>query len=196
MSEPTPPRRRQQTTHPKRIYLTEPGEEQIQQWADENGVTFSAANEALAALGAGDPQAALLRTVNAVLRQELAGMKAELQTLTRAVNRLEAQQERVAGKQDNLIKNQEAIAGRLAYTTRTAANIQHLVEELLLQCVRQVAEARPDDFAALMQVDLKTRRGRPVAAFLEQLLDAAWAEAYDRLEDEAAWALADVETGR
>jgi hypothetical protein len=64
----------------------------------------------------------------------------------------------MAGKQDDLLKNQEAIAARLAYTTRTAANIQHLVEELLLQGIRQVAEARPDDFADLMQVDPKSRR--------------------------------------
>ena len=129
MNEPTKRRRRRQTTHPKRIYLTEPGEAHIQRWADESGITFSAANESLAALGAGDPRLALVRTVSAVLREELAGIKQELQAVAAAVSQLEAQQEALAGKQATQIKNQKAIAGRVAYTTRTAAIIQHLVEE-------------------------------------------------------------------
>jgi hypothetical protein len=196
MNEPIERRRRRQTTHPKRIYLTEPGEEQIQRWADEGGVTFSAANEALAALGADDPRLALVRTVNAVLREELAGIRQELQALAAAVNRLETQQEALAGKQDTQIKNQKAIADRVAYTTRTAAIVQHLVEELLLQQIRQTAVAHPDDFVVKMRVNTEKQRGKQVTGFLEELLEEVWADAYDRLAAEAAWALEDVEDKR
>jgi hypothetical protein len=196
MNEPTIRRRRRQTTHPKRIYLTEPGEEQIQHWADENGITFSAANESLAALGADDPRLALVRTVNAVLREELAGIKQELQAVAAAVSQLEAKQEALAGKQATQIKNQKAIAGRMAYTTRTAAIIQHLVEEVLLQQIHQTAVAHPDDFVVKMRVDTEKQRGKQVTVFLEELLEEVWAETYDRLADEAAWALDDVEAKR
>jgi hypothetical protein len=193
MNEPIERRRRRQTTHPKRIYLTEPGEEQIQRWADEGGVTFSAANEALAALGADDPRLALVRTVNAVLREELAGIRQELQALATAVKGLETQQEVLAGKQTTQIKNQKAIASRVAYTTRTAAIVQHLVEELLLQQIRQTAAAHSDDFTIKMRVDPQKQRGKQVIGFLEELLEEVWADAYDRLAAEAAWALDDVE---
>ncbi|MFZ0545697.1 MAG: hypothetical protein WAM60_09690 [Candidatus Promineifilaceae bacterium] len=193
MNEPTKRRRRRQTTHPKRIYLTEPGEEQIQRWADESGITFSAANESLAALGADDPRLALVRTVSAVLREELAGIKQELQALATAVSQLEIKQEALANKQATQIKNQKAIASRVAYTTRTAAIIQHLVEELLLQVVRQTAESHPDDFVVKLHVNTEKQRGKQVVGFLEELLEEVWTETYDSLAAEAAWALDDVE---
>jgi hypothetical protein len=193
MDETTKRRRRRQTTNPKRIYLTEPGEAHIQRWADESGITFSAANESLAALGADDPRLALVRTVNAVLREELAGIKQEIQAVATAVKQLETSQEALADKQETQIRNQKAIASRVAYTTRTAVIVQDLVEELLLQVVRQTAVAHPDDFAVKMRVDPKKQRGKQVTAFLEEFLEDVWAEAYDRLADKAAWALDGVE---
>jgi hypothetical protein len=68
-------------------------------------------------------------------------------------------------------------------------NVQHLVEELLLQQIRQMAVAHPDDFAVKMRVDTKKQRGKQVTTFLEELLEDVWAETYDRLAGEAAWAL-------
>jgi hypothetical protein len=138
----------------------------------------------------------LVRTVNAVLREELAGIKQELKAVAAAISHLEAKQEALAGKQATQIKNQKAIAGRMAYTTRTAAIIQHLVEELLLQQIHQTAVAHPDDFVVKMRVNTEKQRGRQVTVFLEELLEEVWAETYDRLAAEAAWALDDVEAKR
>jgi hypothetical protein len=196
MDETTKRRRRRQTTNPKRIYLTEPGEAKIQRWADETGITFSAANESLAALGADDPRLALVRTVNAIVREELAGIRQELQAVATAVNQLETKQEALTEKQTTQIQNQKDIASRVAYTTRMTTNVQHLVEELLLQQIRQTAVAHPDDFAVKMRVDTKKQRGKQVTAFLEELLEDVWAETYDRLAGEADWALEGVKDKR
>jgi hypothetical protein len=44
-----------------------------------------------------------------------------------------------------------------------------------------------------MRVDPQKQRGKQVIGFLEELLEEVWADAYDRLAAEAAWALDDVE---
>ncbi len=72
-------RRRAESTAPKRIWLTEDGRDQIQAWADEHGMSFSAAIETLAKLGMGEAtEVALAPAILSIIRQELGSSHARL----------------------------------------------------------------------------------------------------------------------
>jgi hypothetical protein len=59
-------------TIPKEIRLTEEGLQAVQAWADQQGMSFSAAIETLARLGLGQaPQDAMLPAVVSVIRREI-----------------------------------------------------------------------------------------------------------------------------
>lgn len=63
---------RRANTAPKRIWLTDATRQAVQTWADQNGVSFSAALETLARLGLGQaPTEALAPLVVSSLRAEL-----------------------------------------------------------------------------------------------------------------------------
>lgn len=63
---------RRTNTAPKRIWLTDETRQAVQQWADQNGVSFSAALETLARLGLGQsPAEALSPVVISTVRTEI-----------------------------------------------------------------------------------------------------------------------------
>lgn len=66
------PRKGNVKTAPKRIWLTDDTRAAVQQWADANGTSFSAALEALTRLGLGQaPTEALAPIVVSVIRSEV-----------------------------------------------------------------------------------------------------------------------------
>jgi len=66
--------KRRAATVPKKIRLTEDGITAIQSWADQHGMSFSAAVETLCQLGLGTaPDEALAPAVISVIRREISG---------------------------------------------------------------------------------------------------------------------------
>lgn len=147
--------RRLSMTRPKCITLTEPGRERIQAYAEEQGLNFSAAIETLALRGLEDEGMYFL--VPALRAVTLQGVRL-------ALNRL---------------------AGLLSDIAVEAAAARTMSDAVMLQLIREMAEAYPDDFIERMVVQRGAARnsvdGR-VRAFHANIKAGVEEEAVRRLK--------------
>ncbi len=146
--------RRLSVTRPKCITLTEPGRERIQAYAEEQGLNFSAAIETLALRGLEDEGMYFL--VPALRAVTLQGVRL-------ALNRL---------------------AGLLSDIAVEAAAARTMSDAVMLQLIRETADAYPDDFIERMVVQRGAARnsvdGR-VRAFHDNVRAGVEEEAVRRL---------------
>ena len=124
--------RRGDKTLPKTVYLTPLGRAQIEAWANENQVNFSAAIETLALFGLGNNDN--LHIIPALRAVTLQGIQL-------AFNRL---------------------ARLLSIIAIDSAVNRSMAEGIMLQLIRELAEARPDDFETLMRVPRDSRLQRDI----------------------------------
>lgn len=137
----------------KQIRMTPHGLEEVQRWAEGNNCSFSAATESLALIGLEDDIARVL-------------VPLVLSVVSRTV-------ERALGRYAKLT----------AFAAIEAGTASRLAGALLLQEIRQQAQAAPDDFEAEMQVrrDDGALAGR-IMALHKQLHDHAMYETVRRLK--------------
>lgn len=143
-------RRRSDTPLKKTVYLTPSGRDQIAAWAAANGVNFSTAIETLALIGLADSRSDYTIPALRDVTRQAIGL---------AVNRFV---ELLSDIRDN-----------------TSAS-QVLLEGLLLQTIRAVAVAHPDDFEIRMRVPRDSRRP------LDQRIRRLHAEVIAAMTQEAA----------
>lgn len=147
--------RRLSATRPKCITLTEPGRERIQAYADAQGLNFSAAMETLALRGLDDE--GMYYLVPALRAVTLQGVRL-------AFNRL---------------------ASLLSDIAIEAAAARTMSDAVMLQLIREMATAYPDDFIERMIVQRGTGRttvdGR-VRAFHDEVKAGVEEEAVRRLK--------------
>ena len=120
-----------ENTGRKHISLTLPGEEKIQTWADAQGLTFSAAIEALALKALEEEMNEQTQWQFGVMRQYA------LKTLKAGFDRL---------------------ARLLLVVVYDVRYCKLLLETITLQIVRQTAELHPRDFDEVMQVSTDRRK--------------------------------------
>ena len=147
--------RRLSVTRPKCITLTEPGREQIQAYAEEQGLNFSAAIETLALRGLEDE--GMYYLVPALRAVTLQGVRL-------AFNRM---------------------ASLLSDIAIEAAAARTMSDAVMLQFIRELAAAYPDDFIERMVVQRgggrNTADGR-IRAFHDEVKAGVEEEAVRRLK--------------
>jgi hypothetical protein len=154
MSDDYLARRRPDQTYSKHIFLTEFGREKIMAWAQTHNLNFSAAIETLALMGLDDTRADY--AIPALRATTLQGIRL-------AFNR---------------------IARLLSDVAIESAASRTLTEGILLQLVREEAEANPDDFDTAMLVprgDDNRLHGR-IRAFHDDIRASAEQAALKRLK--------------
>jgi hypothetical protein len=119
--------RRPETTYSKHVRLTEFGRAKIEAWASENRINFSAAIETLALLGLGDERSSFI--VPALRETTQQGIRLSFNRLARLLSDIAI----------------EAAASRT------------MSEGIMLQLIRELAAAYPDDFEAIMRVPRNSR---------------------------------------
>jgi hypothetical protein len=150
--------KRLETTQPKTVWLTGPGQARIQAWADANDLNFSAAIETLALLGLDDERNDHI--IPALRATTLQGIRL-------AFNRL---------------------ARLLSDIATEAALARTMSEGVMLQLIREVAADHPDDFEAVMSVRRDSRRAADVRIrrFHEEIKASMKEEALQRLRNPVA----------
>jgi hypothetical protein len=147
--------KRLETTQPKTVCLTGPGQAKIQAWADANDLNFSAAIETLALLGLDDERSDHI--IPALRATTLQGIRL-------AFNRL---------------------ARLLSDMAMEAAMARAMSEGVMLQLIREVAADHPDDFEAVMSVRRDSKRTADVRIrrFHEVIKASMKEEAIQRLRN-------------
>lgn len=151
-------RRRHEETHPKRIYLTPFGLDKVKQWAQDNHLNFSAAIETLALLGLADERADYI--IPAVRATTLQGIRLTFNRIARLLSDIAI----------------ESAASRT------------LTEGVMLQLIREVAQARPDDFERIMRVqrDSRLEQDQRIRTFHDAIKHNVEQEAIRRLRQPIA----------
>ena len=122
--------RRADATSKKSVYLTPRGRSAIEGWAQQNKLNFSAAIETLALLGLDKGASDFI--VPALRDVTLQGIKLATNRFAHLLSRIEA----------------NSVLNRM------------MLEAVLLQLIRELADEHPDDFEAIMRVPRDSQRQR------------------------------------
>jgi hypothetical protein len=146
--------RRPETTYSKHVRLTEFGREKIEAWAQANGINFSAAIETLALMGLQDERSSFI--VPALRATALQGIRLSFNRLARLLSDIAIE----------------------AAVSRTMS------EGIMLQLIRELAVAHPDDFEAVMRVrrDGRSQGDARIRQFHDDLKARVEQEAVRRLK--------------
>lgn len=146
--------RRPDKTYSKHIMLTEFGREKIETWAKANGLNFSAAIETLALMGLDDERS--IYAIPALRATTLQGIRLSFNRIARLLSDIAI----------------EAAASRT------------MSEGIMLQLIRELAEAHPDDFIDKMRI-ARDGRHQPhtrIRAFHDDIRESVERDAIRRLK--------------